>query len=160
MIAFNKYYNHFNILSITIVVVSLFLLTFKGLNFGIDFKGGLLVEISLNKNVEIVKIRTQLNNLVPGDFSIQSLDNSKNNYLIKVETNSSAKGANQKLISEIKKNLNKEYSNVDYRRVEYVGPTVSKELIKAGILSIIIAIGAMLIYIWFRFEPLLYIYFY
>ena len=72
--------------------------------------------------------------------------------MIKVETNSSAKGTNQKLISEIKKNLNKEYSNVDYRRVEYVGPTVSKELIKAGIFSIIIAIGAMLIYIWFRFE--------
>ena len=80
------------------------------------------------------------------------MDNSKNNYLIKVETYSSSNGNNQKLISDIKNNLNKEYQDVDYRRLEYVGPTVSKELIQAGILSILIAIGAMLIYIWFRFE--------
>ena len=58
----------------------------KGLNFGIDFKGGLLIEISFNKNIEIVQIRTKLGEIVPGDFSIQSLDNSKSNYLIKVES--------------------------------------------------------------------------
>ena len=93
-----------------------------------------------------------MNDIVPGDFSIQSLDNSKNNYLIKVETYSSSNGNNQELISDIKNNLNKEYQDIDYRRLEYVGPTVSKELIQAGILSILIAIGAMLMYIWFRFE--------
>ncbi len=144
--------NFFFLTSGLLSIISIVFMIIKGLNFGIDFKGGLLIETSFNKDIEIVQIRTKISQIVPGDFSIQSLDNSKNNYLIKVETNSSAKGTNQKLISEIKKNLNKEYSNVDYRRVEYVGPTVSKELIKAGIFSILIAIGAMLVYIWFRFE--------
>ncbi len=133
-------------------IISIFFLIIKGLNFGIDFKGGLLIETTFSKNIDIIQIRTKLNNVVPGDFSIQSLDNSKNNYLIKVETYSSSNGNNQKLISDIKNNLNKEYQDIDYRRLEYVGPTVSKELIQAGILSILIAIGAMLIYIWFRFE--------
>ncbi len=133
-------------------IISIFFLIIKGLNFGIDFKGGLLIETSFNKNIDIVKIRTKLNEIVPGDFSIQSLDNSKNNYLIKVETYSSSNGNNQKLISDIKNNLNKEYQDIDYRRLEYVGPTVSNELIQAGIFSILIAIGAMLMYIWFRFE--------
>ena len=144
--------NFFFLTSGLLSIISIVFMIIKGLNFGIDFKGGLLIETSFNKDIEIVQIRTKLSQIVTGDFSIQSLDNSKNNYLIKVETNSSVKGTNQKLISEIKSNLNKEYSNVDYRRVEYVGPTVSKELIKAGIFSIIIAIGAMLVYIWFRFE--------
>ena len=142
----------FFFLSGILSIISLIFLIVKGLNFGIDFKGGLLLEISLNKNIEIVNIRTSLGEVAPGDFSIQSLDNSKTNYLIKVETYTSVKDNNQKLISEIKNNLNKEYLDVDYRRLEYVGPTVSKELIKAGIFSILIAIGAMLIYIWFRFE--------
>ncbi len=142
----------FFFLSGILSIISLIFLIVKGLNFGIDFKGGLLVEISLNKNIEIVNIRTSLSEVVPGDFSIQSLDNSKTNYLIKVETYASVKDNNQKLISEIKNKLNKEYLDVDYRRLEYVGPTVSNELIKAGIFSILIAIGAMLIYIWFRFE--------
>ena len=142
----------FFFLSGILSIISLIFLIVKGLNFGIDFKGGLLLEISLNKNIEIVNIRTSLGEVVPGDFSIQSLDNSKTNYLIKVETYTSVKDNNQKLISEIKNKLNKEYLDIDYRRLEYVGPTVSKELIKAGIFSILIAIGAMLIYIWFRFE--------
>ena len=142
----------FFITSGVLSIISIFFLIIKGLNFGIDFKGGLLIETSFNKNIDIVKIRTKLNEIVPGDFSIQSLDNSKNNYLIKVETYSSSNGNNQKLISDIKNNLNKEYQDIDYRRLEYVGPTVSNELIQAGIFSILIAIGAMLMYIWFRFE--------
>ena len=133
-------------------LVSVFFLVFKGLNFGIDFKGGLLIETSFAKDIEINLIRKKLGEIVPGDFSIQSLDNSKNNYLIKIETLNTNRKNNQELIVKIKETLNKEYLNVDYRRLEYVGPTVSKELIKAGIFSILIAISAMLVYIWFRFE--------
>ena len=133
-------------------IISVIFLFVKSLNFGIDFKGGLLLEISLKKNYEINLIRNKLSKTVPGDFSIQNLDNSENNYLIKIETYSNEKENNQKLILEIKETLNKEFLEVDYRRLEYVGPTVSKELIKAGIFSILIAISAMLAYIWFRFE--------
>ena len=133
-------------------IISVIFLFVKSLNFGIDFKGGLLLEISLKKNYEINLIRNKLSKIVPGDFSIQNLDNSENNYLIKIETYTNEKENNQKLILEIKETLNKEFLDVDYRRLEYVGPTVSKELIKAGIFSILIAISAMLAYIWFRFE--------
>ena len=133
-------------------LVSIVFLLVKGLNFGIDFKGGLLIEASFSENIEINLIRKKLDETVTGDFSIQSLDNSKNNYLIKIETYASKKNNNQKLILNIKNTLNKEFNDVDYRRLEYVGPTVSKELIKAGIFSILIAISAMLVYIWFRFE--------
>lgn len=133
-------------------IISVIFLFVKSLNFGIDFKGGLLLEISLKKNYEINLIRNKLSKIVPGDFSIQNLDNSENNYLIKIETYTNEKENNQKLILEIKETLNTEFLEVDYRRLEYVGPTVSKELIKAGIFSILIAISAMLAYIWFRFE--------
>lgn len=133
-------------------IISVIFLFVKSLNFGIDFKGGLLLEISLKKNYEINLIRNKLSKTVPGDFSIQNLDNSENNYLIKIETYTNEKENNQKLILEIKETLNTEFLEVDYRRLEYVGPTVSKELIKAGIFSILIAISAMLAYIWFRFE--------
>ncbi|MEC6997689.1 MAG: protein translocase subunit SecF [Pseudomonadota bacterium] len=133
-------------------IISVIFLFVKSLNFGIDFKGGLLLEISLKKNYEINLIRNKLSKIVPGDYSIQNLDNSENNYLIKIETYTNEKENNQKLILEIKETLNTEFLEVDYRRLEYVGPTVSKELIKAGIFSILIAISAMLAYIWFRFE--------
>ena len=133
-------------------IISVIFLFVKSLNFGIDFKGGLLLEISLKKNYEINLIRNKLSKIVPGDFSIQNLDNSENNYLIKIETYTNEKENNQKLILDIKETLNKNFLEVDYRRLEYVGPTVSKELIKAGIFSILIAISAMLAYIWFRFE--------
>ena len=66
-------------------IISIFFLIIKGLNFGIDFKGGLLIETSFNKNIEIVQIRTKLNDIVPGDFSIQSLDNSKKIILLKLK---------------------------------------------------------------------------
>ncbi len=144
--------NLFFISSSLLAGLSIIFLIIKGLNFGIDFKGGLLIEIAFNKNVEIVEVRKKLNEFVEGDFSIQSLDNSNNTYLIKLETFSSKKNNNQELILNIKKSLNSDYENVDYRRLEYVGPTVSSELIKAGILSILIAVSAMLVYIWFRFE--------
>ena len=144
--------NFFFTTSAVFLIISLFFLILKGLNFGIDFKGGLLIEISLKNDAEINVIRSKLIQTMPGDFSIQNLDNSENNYLIKVETFSDKEKNNQKLISDIKSILNKEFLEIDYRRLEYVGPTVSSELIQAGIFAILIAVSAMLIYIWFRFE--------
>ncbi len=142
----------FFVISALLSFISIIFLLVTGLNFGIDFKGGLLIEIATKNNIETIEIRKKLGDTVPGDFSIQSLDNSKNNYLIKIETNVTEDKDNQKLIIKIKDSLNSTYEAVEYRRLEYVGPTVSKELIRAGILSILIAISAMLVYIWFRFE--------
>ena len=84
---------------------------------------------------------------------MQRLDNSNDNFLIKIELSSEFQGNQEILISNLKDILKKTMKlKVDYRRIEYVGPTVSNELIMTGIIAIIIAIFSMLIYIWFRFE--------
>ena len=148
MIAFNKYYNHFNILSITIVVISLFLLTFKGLNFGIDFKGGTLIELrSTDDRINVSSLRDNLNSINLGDVSVKKFGNDTD-FLIKFENNS-----NKNVIEQIKVSLDKSFSNkFDFRRVENVGPKVSAELLKSGVIAISIALILMLIYIWIRFE--------
>ena len=148
MIAFNKYYNKFNILSISLVIVSLFLLTFKGLNFGIDFKGGTLIELrSTDSKINISSLRDNLNQMNLGGVSVKNFGN-ENDFLIKFENNE-----NKNIIEEIKKHLEKSFSNnFDFRRVENVGPKVSAELLKSGIIAISVALALMLIYIWIRFE--------
>ena len=85
MIAFNKYYDKFNILSITLVIVSLFLLTFKGLNFGIDFKGGTLIELRSSDNkINVSSLRENLNTMNLGDVSVKNFGNELD-FLIKFE---------------------------------------------------------------------------
>ena len=148
MIAFNKYYNKFNILSISLVTISLLLLIFKGLNFGIDFKGGTLIELRTSDNkINISSLRDNLNQMNLGDVSIKNFGN-ENDFLIKFENND-----DKNIIEKIKINLDKSFGNsFNFRRVENVGPKVSAELLKSGIIAISVALVLMLIYIWVRFE--------
>ena len=148
MIAFNKYYNNFNFLSISLVIISLFLLSFKGLNFGIDFKGGTLIELrSSDKKINVSSLRDNLTQMNLGDVSVKNFGN-ENDYLIKFENNE-----NKNIIEEIKSNLDKSFGNqFEFRRVENVGPKVSSELLRSGMIAITVALVLMLIYIWIRFE--------
>ena len=148
MIAFNKYYNKFNILSISLVVISLLLLVFKGLNFGIDFKGGTLIELrSSDTKINVSSLRDNLNQMNLGDVSVKNFGN-EIDFLIKFENNN-----NKNIIEEIKSNLDKSFGNeFSFRRVENVGPKVSAELLRSGIIAISVALLLMLIYIWVRFE--------
>jgi preprotein translocase subunit SecF len=148
MIAFNKYYNQFNILSVLLVVTSLFFLVFKGLNFGIDFKGGTLIELRSSDNkINVASLRDNLNQMDLGDVSVKNFGN-ENDFLVKFENNS-----NKNIIEEIKVNLDKSFgNNFNFRRVENVGPKVSAELLKSGVIAISVALLLMLIYIWIRFE--------
>ena len=148
MIAFNRYYNHFNIVSITLVVISLLFLVFKGLNFGIDFKGGTLIELRSNDTkINVSSLRDNLNQMNLGDISVKNFGNEKD-FLIKFENNN-----NKNVIEEIKSNLDKSFgNNFSFRRVENVGPKVSAELLKSGVIAISVALVLMLIYIWIRFE--------
>ncbi len=148
MIAFNKYYNQFNILSIALVTISLTLLIFKGLNFGIDFKGGTLIELrSTDNKINVSSLRDNLNSMNLGDVSVKNFGN-KTDFLIKFEINE-----NKNTIEEIKINLDKSFGNTfDFRRVENVGPKVSAELLRSGVIAISVALALMLIYIWIRFE--------
>jgi preprotein translocase subunit SecF len=149
MIKFNKFYTHFNIISLILVVLSLVLLTFKGLNYGIDFKGGTLIELrSSDNNINVSNLRDNLNQMDLGDVSVKKFGNDQD-YLIKFENKNDSKN----IIEEIKSNLDKSFgNNFDFRRVENVGPKVSAELLKSGVIAISISLALMLIYIWIRFE--------
>ncbi len=148
MISFNKHYNKFNILSLTLVIISLLFLIFKGLNFGIDFKGGTLIELrSTDSKIKVSSIRDNLNQMNLGDISVKKFGN-ETDFLIKFEIND-----NKKIVEEIQINLEKSFGNdFDFRRVENVGPKVSAELLKSGVIAISTALVLMLIYIWIRFE--------
>ena len=149
MIRFNKFYNQFNILSSLLIIVSLILLIFKGLNFGIDFKGGTLIELrSVDAKINVLSLRDNLNQMNLGDVSVKKFGNDKD-YLVKFEN----KDKKENIIEEIKLNLDKSFgNNFDFRRVENVGPKVSSELLRSGIIAISISLAVMLIYIWIRFE--------
>tara|TARA_B100000963_G_scaffold355425_1_gene373649 strand:- start:21 stop:935 length:915 start_codon:yes stop_codon:yes gene_type:complete len=151
-INFLKHRKVFFILSFLLAALSISLLLIKNLNYGIDFKGGILIEVDIGKDINITSLRNDIKLLNIGDYSIQQLDNSSSKYLIKIELSGSEDNSKQKIVRVIKDKLDDKYGNIDYRRVEYVGPTVSKELILAGLTAIVLAILSMLVYIWFRFE--------
>jgi len=149
-IPFNKFYKLFNILSLSLILISLLLLIFKGLNYGVDFKGGTLIEIrSLDKTLNISDLRKSFNNLNLGDVTVKRFGND-NDYVVKFEKKQSIE---ENFIENIKIELKKDIGNIfEFRRVESVGPKVSAELLKSGVIAIALSLGAMLIYIWIRFE--------
>ena len=138
-----------NIISIILFTLSILLVFFKGLNYGIDFKGGTLIELRTEKSIKASSIRDTLSSMNLGDVNVKKFGKD-GDYLIKVEQKESN---NNELIPEIKKkltdNLNAE---IDFRRVENVGPKVSAELLESSIIAISLALAAMLFYIWIRFE--------
>ena len=144
---FSSKFKQANFLSIALFFISIILIAFKGLNYGIDFKGGTLIELRSN-NTEASSIRDVLKNMQLGDVNVKKFGKD-GDFLIKVEQ----KNDNNKLIPEIKKNLNDNLnSDVNFRRVENVGPKVSAELLQSGIMAISLSLAAMLFYIWIRFE--------
>ena len=150
IIPFNNLYKTCNLASIILIIISLLLLLIKGLNYGVDFKGGTLIEIRTNdKNISISDLRRSFNKMNLGDVSVKQFG-SENDFIVKFEKRNSNKS---NFIEEIKNKLtNYIGDNYDFRRVENVGPKVSSELLKSGIIAIGLSLAAMLIYIWIRFE--------
>jgi preprotein translocase subunit SecF len=149
MINFNKFYKLFNLISLGLVTISILLLFFKGLNFGVDFKGGTLIELRSNdKSINVTTLRQSFSKMNLGDFNIKKFGN-ENDFLIKIEKkDTSATG-----IEVIKKELTSSIgASFNFRRVENVGPKVSAELLKSGVIAILLSLAAMLFYIWIRFE--------
>ena len=138
-----------NLASVIIFILSIFFISFKGLNYGIDFKGGTLIELRVENNIDASSIRESLNSMDLGDINVKKFG-IEGDYLIKVEQKEKN---NSNLIPEIKSKLT-DYLNtdVDFRRVENVGPKVSSELLESSIIAISLALTAMLFYIWVRFE--------
>ena len=148
-IYFNKFYKSFNILSGILIIASLVFLVFKGLNFGVDFKGGTLIELRTDKSsANITKIRDSFNQMNLGDVSVKNFGN-ETDFVVKFEKQNSN---DPQFIEEIKTKLSNSIGSVDFRRVENVGPKVSAELLRSGVIAIALSLAAMLLYIWIRFE--------
>ena len=137
-----------NIFSIILFIISVSFIFFKGLNYGIDFKGGTLIELRSN-NTSAPEIRSLLNKMNLGDINVKNFGQD-GDYLIKVEQKDNDQN---RIIPQIKKNLSKNLgSEISFRRVENVGPKVSSELLQSGVIAISLSLAAMLFYIWIRFE--------
>ena len=149
-INFSNFFNIANIFSLLAVLISILFLFFKGLNYGVDFKGGTLLEIRIeNTNIQIQDLRSSLNISDLGDVNVKKFG-VEGDFLIKFEKNANE---NEKFITELKSIISKKIdSAINFRRVESVGPKVSSELLKQGLTAIVLALGAMLFYIWIRFE--------
>ena len=137
-----------NIFSLTLFVTSIIFILLKGLNYGIDFKGGTLIELRSN-NTNASSIRSLLNNMDLGDVNVKKFGQD-GDYLIKIEEK---ENDGNKIIQQIKKNLSDNLNTeINFRRVENVGPKVSSELLQSGVIAISLSLAAMLFYIWIRFE--------
>ena len=146
---FNKYYNLSNLISLILFIMSIFFLTFKGLNYGVDFKGGTLIELrSNNTNYKTEDIRGAFNKLNLDDLSVKKFG-AEGDYVIKFKRSDLNE---PDFIKNLKNDLDNYLEDYSFRRVENVGPKVSAELLQDGVTAIAIALAAMLIYIWFRFE--------
>jgi len=148
IINFSSRFRIANIFSLIIFLISLVFIFFKGLNYGIDFKGGTLIELR-SSNTDASSIRSLLNNMDLGDVNVKKFGQ-EGDYLIKVEQK---ENESSKIIPQIKKNLSDNLNTeINFRRVENVGPKVSSELLQSGIIAISLSLAAMLFYIWIRFE--------
>ena len=147
-INFINYMKFAFVFSIILSTFSIALYFFNGLNLGIDFKGGIIIEAKSNNDINISNIRKKLNSLNLGDLSIQSFG-SKYEILIRVQRQEGDEKKQINAINIIKNTLGK---NFEIRRTEFVGPTIGSELTKKGIYAVISALLAIMLYIWFRFE--------
>ncbi len=133
-------------MSVFCIVASLILVFFKGLNFGIDFAGGILIEARIDKNLDVARVRELITAEVK-DVQIQNVD--QKDLLIRVAKTDEEQSVIVKKIQEI---LNKNFGNVEYRKVDYVGPQVGSELIWKGFMALLLSFVFLMIYIWIRFD--------
>ena len=149
-IQFINYFRLFNFVSLILILISVGFIFYKGLNFGVDFKGGTLIELRVeNTEIGIGDVRQSFIEMNLGDVNVKKFGKG-NDYLIKFEQTDKNK---EDFIENIKTQLSRNLTgNFSFRRVENVGPKVSGELLKSGLIAIVLSLSAMLIYIWIRFE--------
>ncbi len=133
-------------MSVFCIAASLILVFSKGLNLGIDFAGGILIEARMQENADVSVVREMLTTVVK-DVQIQNID--QKDLLIRVAKADEEQSVVVKKIQEI---LNKNFSNVEYRKIDYVGPQVGVELIWKGFLALFLSFIFLMIYIWIRFD--------
>lgn len=136
-------------LSALMVILSIACIAIKGFNYGIDFSGGILMELKASQAIDVEKVRKELNTVDLEDINIQTIGETGDEIMIRAQAKDMNEKEQMAAVNEIKKVLGSEY---EYRRVELVGPQVGGELKKDGVIASLIAILAITAYIWFRFE--------
>lgn len=137
------------VLSSAVSIAALAAFATIDMNYGIDFKGGSLIEVQAKgEKADVAAIREKMAELNLGDVQVQQIGGAKD-VLIRVESQGLGEGAEQAAVTQIRDEIGSEY---DFRRVEVVGPTVSSELAYAGIIGVLVSLAAILVYVWLRFE--------
>ncbi len=141
------------VVTAVMIIGTIYLCATRGLNFGIDFTGGTLIEIQVPQTPDLSELREKLNALEIGDVSIQEFGGAQD-LLLRLPQQDGGPEAQKAAIEKVKTLLSEKFSGakVDYRRVEYVGPQVGEELKKAGMWAILWSIIGIVVYVWFRFE--------
>lgn len=139
-------------ISLLLVALSLVLLPTKGLNLGIDFSGGILIEARMPEPADLGKMRTLLSDQNFGEVSLQNFG-SPNDIMIRIGKQQGGQAEQTKAVETVKALFAKNFGpNIDYRKVDFVGPQVGEELIQKGIISILLSFAAIMVYVWIRFE--------
>ncbi|MCZ6636654.1 MAG: protein translocase subunit SecF [Alphaproteobacteria bacterium] len=137
------------VLSALLIIASMGFFAIKGLNYGIDFKGGILMEVRTPGPADIDGLRSKLSGLGLGEVAIQEFGQ-PTDVLIRVERQPGGEKAQQVAVDTVKTALGTAVAS--YRRTEFVGPKVGGELIQAGVLAVVLSLFAIMVYVWFRFE--------
>ncbi len=161
---FFKYNKFFYIVSTLLVLVSVFMISFVGLNYGIDFKGGTMIMTKTENFVPITDYRKALSDLNFGDISVTKISNTdrssenlfltseENLMMIRVEQQTESDAIESNVVIALKDALRKNFEGIIFLQTDSVGSKVSAELIRAGFLAVILAVCGVLFYIWIRFE--------
>jgi len=138
----------FFVISGLLVAVSVALFTIKGLSYGIDFQGGILIEVRTPAPADLAEMRGKLTGLGLGDVSLQGFGDPRE-VLIRIQRQEGDEKAQQAAVAKVKDALG---AGVEYRRTEFVGPQVSEELFRDGVMAVSFSVIGILMYVWFRFE--------
>lgn len=144
-------YKYFIISSIILSVISVILIFAKGVNKGIDFAGGILIEIRSEEQISLENLRNILDEINIGEVSLQNIG-ADNDVMIRVGGKDVDEKIQMKKISLIKEVISENFDKIEYRRVDFVGPIIGKELIKSSVIALFCSFIAILLYIWIRFN--------
>jgi len=151
-IPFFRYRHWAFVASAAVIVAAIVMMLVRGFNLGIDFAGGILLEVKTPGPARLAEMRTTLGGLGLGEVALQEAGAS-DLVLIRVVRQPGDESAQQAAIEKIKQALERSFGpGFEYRRAEFVGPKVGEELRRAGTLAVVIALVLVLIYLWFRFE--------
>ncbi|MBR1734891.1 MAG: protein translocase subunit SecF [Alphaproteobacteria bacterium] len=140
--------NYVFLFSLIMTLASIFAFIFNGLNYGVDFRGGFVMEIRTQEKADIGALRSKLNDLHIGEVSLQEFGSDKD-VMIRMPSSGESQAEQNASLEKVKKALG---DNVEYRRLEKIGPKIGNELVHDAILAVIISLCAILLYMWIRFE--------